>query len=167
MIGDEVNLIGMLLDSGIPVMSRDRTEKDPIIIRGGASSFNPSVIMDVCDLFFIGEGEGVLAELLRMIQKGIADGLSREEILLAAVKTWDCLWAPRFYEQRFDETGKLLGMAAEAGRQLLLFVQFSRRGGDHKGLRRAVRLLRFGLHIHAVQSTLGGLCRTECQRVSV
>ena len=50
LIGDEVNLIGMLLDSGIPVMSRDRTEKDPIIIRGGASSFNPSVIMDVCDL---------------------------------------------------------------------------------------------------------------------
>jgi len=112
MIGDEVNLIGMLLDSGIPVMSRDRTERDPIIIRGGASSFNPSVIMDVCDLFFIGEGEGTLAELLRMIQKGLADGLSREEILLAAVKTWDCLWAPRFYEQRFDETGKLLGMAA-------------------------------------------------------
>ena len=112
LIGDEVNLIGMLLDSGIPVMSRDRTEKDPIIIRGGASSFNPSVIMDVCDLFFIGEGEGVLADLLRMIQKGIADGLSREEILLSAVKTWDCLWAPHFYEQRFDETGKLLGMAA-------------------------------------------------------
>jgi hypothetical protein len=59
LIGDEVNLIGMLLDSGIPVMSRDRTEKDLIIIRGGASSFNPSVIMDVCDLFFIGEGEGL------------------------------------------------------------------------------------------------------------
>ena len=112
MIGDEVNLIGLLLDSGIPVMSRDRTEKDPFIIRGGASSFNPSVIMDVCDLFFMGEGEGVLAELLEMIQKGLADGLSREEILLSAVKKWDCLWAPRFYEQRFDENGKLLGMTA-------------------------------------------------------
>ena len=112
MIGDEVNLIGLLLDSGIPVMSRDRTEKDPFIIRGGASSFTPSVIMDVCDLFFMGEGEGVLAELLEMIQKGLADGLSREEILLSAVKKWDCLWAPRFYEQRFDENGKLLGMTA-------------------------------------------------------
>ena len=112
MIGDEVNLIGMLLDTGIPVMSRDRTEEDPIIIRGGASSFNPSVIMDVCDLFFMGEGEGVLAELLDMIHKGLTDGLSREEILLSAVKEWDCLWAPRFYEQRFDGNGKLLGMTA-------------------------------------------------------
>ena len=112
LIGDEVNLIGMLLDSEIPVYSRDRTEKDPIIIRGGASSYNPSVIMDVCDLFFMGEGEGVLAELLSMIQQGLGNGLSREEILLEAVRKWDCLWAPCFYEQRFDESGNLLGMKA-------------------------------------------------------
>ena len=110
LIGDEVNLAGMLLDSGIPVLSSDRTEDHPLIIRGGASSYNPSVIMDVCDLFFMGEGEGVLAELLSMIQKGRASGKNRRQILLDAVRRWDCLWAPCFYEQRFDENGKLLGM---------------------------------------------------------
>ena len=110
MIGDEVNIIGMLQDAGIPVLSKDRTEDDPIIIRGGASSFSPSVIMDVCDLFFIGEGEGVLTELVAMIRDDLKKGMKREDILLEATQKWDCLWAPVFYEQRFDEKGDLTGM---------------------------------------------------------
>lgn len=110
MIGEEVNLIGMLIDADIPVKSSERKKEDPIIIRGGASSFNPSVIMDVCDLFFLGEGEEILPELLSAIEKGRKADLSREEILLSAVQTWDCLWAPRFYEQRFSEDGELTGM---------------------------------------------------------
>ncbi len=112
MIGDELNLIAMLLDSGIPVRSHERSEEDPIIIRGGASSFNPSVIMDVCDLFFMGEGEEILAELISLIQAGRNEGLKKEDILLKAVQKWDCLWAPCFYEQQFDEAGNLKGMAA-------------------------------------------------------
>ena len=110
MIGEEVNLIGLLQDAAIPVKSAERSEEDPIVIRGGASSFNPSVIMDVCDLFFLGEGEEILPQLLSLIEKGKKENRSREEILLQAVKTWDCLWAPRFYEQRFSEDGTLTGM---------------------------------------------------------
>ena len=44
MIGEEVNLIGMLTDADIPVRSLERKEGDPIIIRGGAASYNPSMI---------------------------------------------------------------------------------------------------------------------------
>lgn len=109
-IGDEVNLIGMLLEAGIPLDSRQRTASDPIIIRGGAGSFNPSTIMDTCDLFFIGEGEDILPELLSFLEQGIREERDREEILLEAVQTWDCLWAPRFYEQRFSPDGTLTGM---------------------------------------------------------
>ena len=110
MIGDEVNLIAMLMSAGIGVTWQQRGERDPIIIRGGASSFNPSIIKDVCDLYYFGEGEGLLLALLRQIEDGLRSGRCKEDILLEAVKTWDCLWAPRFYEERFSDDGKLLGM---------------------------------------------------------
>lgn len=109
-IGDEINLLGMLLEAGIPLDSRDRTAAHPIVIRGGAGSFNPSLIMDACDLFFIGEGEDILPELLAFLEQGIREERDREEMLLEAVQTWDCLWAPRFYEQRFSPDGTLTGM---------------------------------------------------------
>ena len=110
MIGDEVNLIRLIRDAGIPVFSRDREDEDPFVIRGGASSFNPSLLMGVCDIFFMGEGEDILPELLAMIEKGRKEKLSREEILLQAAETWDCLWVPAFYEERFSKSGELLGM---------------------------------------------------------
>ena len=110
MIGEEVNLIGMLMEADIPVRSPERKETDPIIIRGGAASYNPTVIKDVCDLFFIGEGEDILPLLLSMIEEGRKAGRTREEIILKAAQTWDCLWAPQFYQQRFSENGELTGM---------------------------------------------------------
>ena len=110
MIGDEVNLIAMLMSAGIGATWQERDEQDPIIIRGGASSFNPTIIKDVCDLYFLGEGEAVLLALLRQIEAGLRACHSKEAILLDAVNTWDCLWAPRFYEERFSPDGNLLGM---------------------------------------------------------
>lgn len=110
MIGDEVNLISMLLEAGIPLDNRKRTDADPMVIRGGASSFNPSVIMDICDLFFIGEGEDILPSLLKLLEKGIRNGRPRDALLLEAVQTFDGLFAPRFYEQRFTPEGVLSGM---------------------------------------------------------
>lgn len=110
MIGEEVNLIGMLIDADIPVRSLERKEADPVIIRGGAASYNPTVIKDVCDLFFIGEGEDILPLLLSMIEEGRKAGQTREKIILKAAQTWDCLWAPRFYQQRFFDNGELTGM---------------------------------------------------------
>ena len=77
MIGDEVNLIRLIRDAGIPVFSRDREDEDPFVIRGGASSFNPSLLRGVCDIFFMGEGEDILPELLAMIEKGRKEKLSR------------------------------------------------------------------------------------------
>lgn len=109
MIGDEVGLLYLLKQSGIPMRRQERTDADPIIIRGGSASFNPSLIMDVCDLFFIGEGEDYMPQLLELVEDGLAQGHSKEEILLKAVTTWDCLWAPCFYEQRFSADGELLG----------------------------------------------------------
>ena len=60
-------------------------------------------------IIFFGEGEDILPDLLAMIVENSRIGLTKEEILLRAVKSWDCLYVPRFYEERFTQSGTYTG----------------------------------------------------------
>ena len=53
------NILQVLDLSNIPLLSKDRTEDDPIVIGGGPCTYNPEPIADFFDLFYIGEGETV------------------------------------------------------------------------------------------------------------
>ena len=58
------NILQVLDLSGIPLLSKDRSEEDPIVIGGGPCTYNPEPIADFFDLFYIGEGETRYAELV-------------------------------------------------------------------------------------------------------
>ncbi|MDR1532513.1 MAG: TIGR03960 family B12-binding radical SAM protein [Clostridiales bacterium] len=51
------NVLNMLDLSGIPIYSRARTNRHPIICAGGPCAYNPEPMADFVDFFFIGEGE--------------------------------------------------------------------------------------------------------------
>ena len=99
----------IILNSGIPVFFRDRNETDPFVILGGSSLVNPGPFHPFIDIMFFGEGEEVLPELLSLLEEGRRNGLSRDSILLKAVQMWDCIYVPRFYEERFDDEGRYTG----------------------------------------------------------
>ena len=48
------NILQILDLSQIPLLSKERTEKDPIVIGGGPCSYNPEPIADFFDIFYIG-----------------------------------------------------------------------------------------------------------------
>jgi len=106
----DINIIAALLMSGIAPTWQERKESDPLIIHGGLANINLSVIKDVCDMYFIGEGEDRMPDLLAEIEVYLRSGMSREQLLLSIAQNWDCVWVPRFYEERWDENGRLLGM---------------------------------------------------------
>ncbi len=58
------NILGMLDLGGIPLLSAERTGRDPLVIGGGPCAFNPEPMADFFDLFVIGDGEEALDELL-------------------------------------------------------------------------------------------------------
>ena len=58
------NVLQVLDLSGIPLLAKDRTEEDPIVIGGGPCSYNPEPIAEFFDLFYIGEGETAYRKLL-------------------------------------------------------------------------------------------------------
>lgn len=58
---DLFNLIKILKNSKIPVYSKDRTGKHPLLIAGGSFlSINPAPVTNIFDILFIGESETLL-----------------------------------------------------------------------------------------------------------
>ena len=99
----------LLLESGIPICSTEREQKDPFVIMGGSALVNPEPYRAFCDILFLGEGEELLPQLLRLLRDGRRKGLPRDEILLDAARQWDCVYVPRFYEERYDRDGRFAG----------------------------------------------------------
>src|SRR4030066_1427483 len=57
------NALNMLDLSNIPLFSKDRDERFPLIIAGGPLTFNPAPVADFFDALVIGDGEGVALEI--------------------------------------------------------------------------------------------------------
>src|SRR5205807_7742381 len=65
---DYLNMPRMLRLVGVPVWSKDRRPRDPLIVMGGAASFlNPEPIADFTDVIGIGEGEILGSQLVDAI----------------------------------------------------------------------------------------------------
>lgn len=83
-VGYELGVTGALsiLDLGkIPLLRKDRTEADPIVIAGGCGATNPAPFADFFDAFFIGEAEGGMFELMAELSEMKKKGASRSELL--------------------------------------------------------------------------------------
>lgn len=75
------NILQILDLSQIPLRSKDRTEKDPLVIGGGPCSYNPEPIADFFDIFYIGEGETRYDDLFDLYKQMKKNGKSRQEML--------------------------------------------------------------------------------------
>ena len=78
------NILQILDLAQIPILSKDRTNNDPIVIGGGPCSYNPEPIADFFDIFYIGEGEVSYRQLLDLYKECKKNGYDREEFLYKA-----------------------------------------------------------------------------------
>ena len=99
----------MLRHGRVPIMGKDRTEFDPIVIAGGpCATFNPEPFADFIDAFIIGEGEGIVSRVLDIIRDGKLEGLDRPAILrqLADISG---VYVPSLYVPIYSEDGEFKG----------------------------------------------------------
>lgn len=96
------NILQILDLSQIPLLSRERTEKDPIVIGGGPCSYNPEPIADFFDIFYIGEGEVVYDKLLELYKEHKKGNYDRAAFLHEAAKI-PGLYVPSLYEVTYKE----------------------------------------------------------------
>ena len=100
------NILQVLDLSQIPLLAKDRSDTDPIVIGGGPCTYNPEPIADFFDLFYIGEGEISYDALFDLYKKMKADGVSRAEFLHEAAKI-PGVYVPSLYETTYKEDGTI------------------------------------------------------------
>jgi len=68
------NILQILDLGGIPLERKDRGEEHPLVMAGGEGISNPAPLMDFMDLFYLGDGEEGIAEIL-----GALNGLPQQQ----------------------------------------------------------------------------------------
>ena len=96
------NILNLLNLSGIPLYSKDRDDRSPLIVGGGPCAYNPEPIADFFDFFIIGEGEEVTIEILNLYRDMKDDKWNREEFLKSISKI-KSVYVPKFYEIEYKE----------------------------------------------------------------
>src|ERR1700752_4998886 len=99
---DYLNMARMLQMSGVPVWAKDRTERDPLIVMGGAASFlNPEPIAEFTDVIGVGEGEILGAKLV----DAILENETKDELLLALARQGRGFYVPSLYFVAYNDDG--------------------------------------------------------------
>ncbi len=101
------NVLNILDLGGIPKMSSERSDADPLIIAGGPASFNPEPMAGFIDAFVIGEGEEVIGEIVDMFKvTGDQKPATRKE-LLRKLSAIEGVYVPSLYETEYNEDGTI------------------------------------------------------------
>lgn len=100
------NILQVLDLSGIPLLAKDRNENDTIVIGGGPCAYNPEPIADFLDLFYIGEGETVMRDLLDRYKENKAAKGTRKQFLEMAAEI-EGMYVPGFYDVTYYEDGTI------------------------------------------------------------
>lgn len=100
------NILQILDLSQIPLRSKDRTEKDPLVIGGGPCSYNPEPIADFFDIFYIGEGETRYDDLFDLYKQMKKNGKSRQEMLHEIARI-PGMYVPSLYTVSYKEDGTI------------------------------------------------------------
>ncbi|MCI0365545.1 MAG: TIGR03960 family B12-binding radical SAM protein, partial [Phycisphaerales bacterium] len=105
------NLLTMLDLGGIPLMSRDRSMDDPLVVCGGPGAQNPEILAPFVDVFVIGDGEESLPWLMEkwMSLKEAGRG-SREDLIAELVGSTIWAYAPQFYEPEYHADGTVAAL---------------------------------------------------------
>ncbi len=100
------NILQILDLSGIPLLSADRKENDPIVIGGGPCTYNPEPFCDFFDLIYIGEAETRYRELLDLYKEYKAKGWKRRDFLKKAAFL-PGIYVPSLYDVAYNEDGTI------------------------------------------------------------
>jgi len=75
------NVLAMLDLSGIPLLSKERSEEHPIVVAGGVCTLNPAPVAPFFDALLVGDGEEAALEIVALVEERKKEGGSRADLL--------------------------------------------------------------------------------------
>lgn len=91
------NVLNMLSLAGLPLFSRERDERHPLVIAGGACCLNPEPMSDFIDAFVVGEGEEALLEIIAVYKQQERSQTKQRRSLLEALARIEGVYVPSLY----------------------------------------------------------------------
>jgi radical SAM superfamily enzyme YgiQ (UPF0313 family) len=98
---DYLHVLKVLRLAGIPLRAKDRTDRDPLVVLGGAALFlNPEPLAPFADLVAVGEGEALVPKMMDTIL-----GAETPRKGLEQLRPQDGFYIPSRYEVRYHDDG--------------------------------------------------------------
>jgi radical SAM superfamily enzyme YgiQ (UPF0313 family) len=107
---DYPGVLSILELAGLEPLAGRRTEADPLVLGGGvAAMLNPEPLAPFCDLFWIGEAEAGLAELLSRLAEArlAAKPQPKAELLAELARDIPGVYVPSLYRPEYAPDGRL------------------------------------------------------------
>ena len=104
------NVLNMLDLAGLPVRAEEREGLSPLVIAGGTCAYNPEPLTPFVDIFSLGEGEEVTAELIALYRRAREEDWSKDELLAAAARI-PGLYVPSLYDVTYHEDGAVAAIS--------------------------------------------------------
>jgi radical SAM superfamily enzyme YgiQ (UPF0313 family) len=108
---DYTNVLTLLRLAGLPLYAKDRSERHPLVVIGGAVTFvNPEPLAPFADVIAAGEGEVLIPSLM----SAVANASSRPDLLrrLAGERGF---YVPSLYDVEYADDGAVARFAPAAG----------------------------------------------------
>lgn len=106
------NVLNLLDLAGIPKVSQDRSQDDPLVIAGGHTAYNPEPMHAFIDAFAVGDGEEVILEIVAVYRKWKQAGRPGRETLLRNLAGIPGVYVPSLYETTYHEDGTVKQITA-------------------------------------------------------
>lgn len=100
------NILNILNLGNIPLYSKERNEKHPLIIGGGPIAFNPEPIADFFDIFVLGDGEEVILEIADCIIEWKNTRKKREDLFKRLAQI-EGVYVPSFFDVKYHADGRI------------------------------------------------------------
>ncbi|MEE8186015.1 MAG: TIGR03960 family B12-binding radical SAM protein [Thermodesulfobacteriota bacterium] len=96
------NVLNILDLGGIPLYARERGDKDPLVIGGGPSTFNPEPVADFFDAFLVGDGEEAILEVADILIDANDENAGREE-KLKRLSRIEGVYIPSYFDVSYND----------------------------------------------------------------
>lgn len=105
-------LLNMIDLAQLPLAAADRAKDTdlldtcPLVVAGGPCALNPEPLAEFVDMFFIGDGELVVPEVMELYAECKKKGMSRRQFFEKACKV-DGVYIPSLYDVKYNEDGTI------------------------------------------------------------
>ncbi len=113
------NILTLLSLSAIPFYSRDRDSSYPLLLGGGAGSFNPEPVADFFDAILLGDGEEAVIEISHILARHKATDGSKPDLLYRLGEI-DGVYIPAHFQPDYNELGNIQAIRRTAGNKDLV-----------------------------------------------